>query len=129
MLGCAQDLHALLREISVKPGERQTGTIDRRLANFSVKAHARTVQFHQQLLGMRVIKALDCNQRDAFLLIACRCNRLGPALLRHEDLTSNVNPAQFPIAIAPYCKFGPCSTGTRSQPTPSCNLDQDFRSW
>src|SRR5438552_11862582 len=123
MLCCAQDLHALLREISVEPGERQTGTIDRRLANFSVKAHARTVQFHQQLLGMRVIKALDRNQRDAFLLIACRCNRLGPALLRHEDLTSNVNPAQFPIAIAPYCKSGPLSMSTRSWPAP----DREFR--
>src|SRR5712691_11622749 len=71
---------------------------------------------------MRIIKALDRNQRDAFLLIACRCNRLGPALLRHEDLTSNVNHAQFPIAIAPYCKFGPCSTGTRSQPDPQAAI-------
>jgi hypothetical protein len=29
---------------------------------------------------------------------------LGPALLRHEDLTSNVNHKQFPIAFAPSCK-------------------------
>src|SRR6266700_7592818 len=116
MLGCAQDLHAFLCEISVESRERQTRTVNRGLANFPVKAHAWPVQSHQQLLGMRIIKAFDRNHRDALLLIACRCNFLGPALLRHEDLTSNVNPAQFPIAIAPYCKFGPCSTGTRSQP-------------
>src|SRR5260370_37985540 len=105
MLGCAQDLHALLREISVESRERQTRTVNCGFANFPVKAHARPVQFHLQLLGMRIIKALDRNHRDAFLLIACRCNRLGPALLCHEDLTSNVNHTQFSIAIASSCNF------------------------
>src|SRR4029077_4328305 len=116
MLGCAQDLHALLREISVESRERQTRTVNRGLANFPVKAHARPVQFHQQLLGMRIIKALDRNHRDALLLIACRCNRLGPALLRHEDLTSNVNHAQFPIAIT---HFGPTMEAVRLCVMPS----------
>src|SRR4029077_3854274 len=127
MLGRAQDLHALLREISVESRERQTRTVNRRLANFPVKTHARPVQFHLQLLGMKIIKALDRNHRDAFLLIACRCNRLGPALLRHEDLTSNVNHTQFPIAFASSRKSRPVSSGTRSKSHPDREFGSAFR--
>jgi hypothetical protein len=71
MLGGAQHLHALLRKISVEPGECQTGTIDRGLADFPMKAHARPFQLHLQLFCMQIVKALHRDNRHAFLLIAC----------------------------------------------------------
>ena len=78
-----EHLNAFLGEISVEPGKRETGTVDRRLANFPMKAYARPFQLHVQLLSMRIVKAFNRNNRDAFLLIACRCNRLDPASFRH----------------------------------------------
>ena len=85
MLGRAQHLHAFLSEISIETRERKAGPVDGGLANFAMKSDPRPLQFHLQLFGVRVVKALDRNNRDAFLSIAWRCNRLGPALFRHED--------------------------------------------
>jgi hypothetical protein len=66
MFGRAQNLDALLREITVEAGKGQTRTIDRRLANFSMKADARSFQFHLQLLGVRIVKTFDRYHRHRF---------------------------------------------------------------
>ena len=85
MLGCTQHLHAFLGEISVEAREREAGAVDGGLANFPMEANARPFQLHLKLFSVGIVKALDRDNRDTLLLIACRCNRLGPALFRHED--------------------------------------------
>src|SRR5436190_24162597 len=72
----AEHLHTFLGEIGVKPGKREPGTIDGRLANFSMKADGRSLKLHLQLFGVRFIKALDRDNWKAVLLIALGCNRL-----------------------------------------------------
>jgi hypothetical protein len=85
MLGSSQYLHPFLREVSVKPGQRQPRAVNSRLPNFAMESDLRPFQLHLQLFGMTIVKALDRDDWDALLLIACRCNRLGPELLRHQD--------------------------------------------
>ena len=85
MLGRSQYLHPFLGEICVESGEREPGAVNGWLANFAVKSDARTLELHVQLLGVRIVKSFDRDNWNAFLLIACGCNRLGPASFRHED--------------------------------------------
>jgi hypothetical protein len=80
----AQNLHPFLGEIRVETRKRQAGTVDGWLANFPMKPHARAFELHLQFFGMAIVKALDRDNRDAFLLIACGCYCLGPALFRHQ---------------------------------------------
>src|SRR6266705_4368170 len=77
MLSSAEDLNALLREVTEETGKRQTRAIDRGLANFPVKSNPRTFQLHVQLFRVQIVKALDRDDRHALLLIACRGDRLG----------------------------------------------------
>src|SRR6266487_3245130 len=100
MLSGAQDLDALLREVTEKTGKRQTRAIDCGLTDFPMKSHSRPFQLHLQLFGVQIVKALDRDNRHALLLIACRGNRLGAAALRHKRLTCNAEAARFPICIA-----------------------------
>ena len=85
MFGRPQHLHPFLGEIGVEARQSQARTVDRGLANFPMESHARPLQLHQQLFGVTIVKALDRDNRNTLLLIACRCNRLGPALFRHQD--------------------------------------------
>lgn len=85
MLSRTQHLHPLLGEVGVKARQREAGAIDGGLANFPMEPNWRPFQLHLQLLGVRIIKAVDRNNRNAFPLIAWRRDRLGPALFRHED--------------------------------------------
>ena len=85
MLGGPEHLHALLGEISVETREREPGAIDGGLANFPMEPNPRPFQVHLQLLGVRIVKALDRYNWDTLLPIAWRCDRLRPALFRHED--------------------------------------------
>jgi hypothetical protein len=50
-----------------------------------MESNPRPFQLHLQLLGVRIVKALDRNNWDTLLPIAWRCDRLRPALFRHED--------------------------------------------
>jgi hypothetical protein len=79
----AQHLHTFLGEIGVESGEREPRPIDRRLANFSMKAHAWALELHLQFFGVRIVKALDRHNGNALLLIARGCNRLRPGFFRH----------------------------------------------
>ena len=85
MLSRTQHLHALLGKVGVKARQREAGAIDGGLANFPMEPNPRPFQLHLQLLGVRIVKAFDCDNRNAFPLIAWRCDRLVPALFRHED--------------------------------------------
>lgn len=85
MLSRTQHLHALLGEVGVKTRQREPGAIDGWLANLPMEPNPRPFELHLQLLGVRIVKAFDCNNRNAFPLIAWRRDRLGPALFRHED--------------------------------------------
>ena len=85
MLSRTQHLHALLGEVGVKTRQREAGAIDGGLANLPMEPNPRPFQLHLQHLGVRIVKALDRNNRDAFPLIAWRGDRLGRALFRHED--------------------------------------------
>jgi hypothetical protein len=80
----SQYLHPFLGEIRVETRKRQAGAIDGWLANFPMEPHARALQFHLQFFGVRIVKALNRDNRDAFLLIACGCDRLGPASFCHQ---------------------------------------------
>ena len=100
MLSSAEDLDALLCEVTEETGKRQTWTIDRGLANFPMKSHLRTFQLDVQLFRVQIVKALDRDNRHTLLLIARRCNRLGAAALRHKRLTCNAEAARFPMCIA-----------------------------
>src|SRR5712691_11532893 len=100
MLSRAEDLDALLREVTEETGKRQTRAINRGLANFPMKSHSRTFQLHVQLFRVQIVKALDRDNGHALLQIACRCNRLGAAALRHKHLTCNAEAARFPMCIA-----------------------------
>jgi hypothetical protein len=84
MFGRPQHLHPFFSEIGVEARKRQPRTVDRGLANFPMESHPRPLQLHQQLFSVRIVKALDRDNRDALLLIACRSNRLGPAFFRHQ---------------------------------------------
>src|SRR5437773_115900 len=72
-------------EIGVQSGEREPGAVNGWFANFAVKSHARAFKCHVELFGVTVVKPFDRDNRNAFLLIACGCNRLGPASFRHQD--------------------------------------------
>ncbi len=72
MLGC-----------SVETGEREPGSVNGWLANFAVKPYTRPFQLHLEFFSVRIVKAFNRDNRDAFLLIACGCDRLGPASFRH----------------------------------------------
>ncbi len=85
MLGCSEYLNTFFSEICVETGEREAGSVNGWLANFAVKSHARAFKFHVELFGVRIVKPFDRDNRNAFLLIACGCNRLGPASFRHQD--------------------------------------------
>jgi hypothetical protein len=83
MLGCSQYLHPFLGKIRVETGERESGSVNSWLANFTVKPDAGPFQLHLQLFGVRIVKAFNRDNGDTFLLIACGRDRLGPALFRH----------------------------------------------
>ena len=85
MLSRTQHLHALLGEVGVKARQREPRAINGGLANFPVEPNSRPLQLHLQLLRVRIVKALHGDNRDALLAIAWRCNRLVPALFRHQD--------------------------------------------
>ena len=80
----AQHLHTFLGEIGVEPRQRESRSIDSRLSNFSMKPHARTLELHVQLFGVRIVEALDGDNWDALLLTALGCNRLRPGFFRHQ---------------------------------------------
>ena len=100
MLSSAEDLDALLCEVTEETGKRQTWTIDRGLADFPMKSHLRPFQLHVQLFRVQIVKALDRDNRHALLLIACLGNRLGAAALCHKRLTSNAEAVRFPMCVA-----------------------------
>ena len=79
-----EHLHAFLGEIGVKPRKRKPGTIDGRLANFSMEADGRALKLHLQFFGVRFIKALNRDNWNALLLIALGCNRLRSGFFRHQ---------------------------------------------
>jgi hypothetical protein len=83
MLGRSKYLHPFLGEICVEPREREPGSVNGWFANFAVKPHARPFQLHLEFFSVRIVKAFNRDNGDAFLLIACGCDRLGPALFRH----------------------------------------------
>jgi hypothetical protein len=83
MFGCSQYLHPFLGEIRVETGEREPGAVNGWLANFPMKPHTRAFQLHVELFSVRIVKPFDRDNRNAFLLIACGRNRLGPASFRH----------------------------------------------
>ena len=66
----AQYLHPFLSEIRVETRKREAGAVDRWLANFPMESHTRAFQFHLKFFGVRIVKALNRDNRDAFLLIA-----------------------------------------------------------
>jgi hypothetical protein len=66
----AQHLYTFLGEIGVEPGQRQSRSIDGRLPNFSTKPHAWALELHLQLFGVPIVKALNGNNWNAFLLTA-----------------------------------------------------------
>jgi hypothetical protein len=66
----AEDLHAFLGEICVEPRKRESGSIDGRFSDLSMKPYARAFEFHQQIFGVPVVKALDSDNWNTFLLNA-----------------------------------------------------------
>ena len=84
MLSRPQDLHALLCEVRVEARQRKTGPVDGWLANFPVETHTRTFQLHVKLFSVTIIKALDSDYWNAFLLIARGSDCLGSTLFRHQ---------------------------------------------
>ena len=85
MLGCSQHLNPFLGEIRIETGEREAGAVNGWLPDFPMKPHARAFQLHVELFSVTIVKPFDRDYRNAFLLIACGCNRLSPASFRHED--------------------------------------------
>jgi hypothetical protein len=49
-----------------------------------MKPHAGAFELHLQLFGVPVVKALDRNDWNAFLLNAWRCNGLRSGFFRHQ---------------------------------------------
>ncbi len=70
MLRRTENLDAFLSEISIESGERESRTIDGRLADFSMKPDAWAFQLHLQLLGVRIVKTFHRDHRHAFSSIA-----------------------------------------------------------
>ena len=66
----AKHLHPLLGEIRIETRERKARAIDRRLANFPMEPDPWAFELHLQFFGMKIVKALDGDNRNAFLLIA-----------------------------------------------------------
>ena len=69
MFCSAQHLHPFLGEIGVESRQRESRPIDSRLPNFSMKSHTRALELHLQLLGVRIVEALDGDNGNALLLI------------------------------------------------------------
>jgi hypothetical protein len=84
MLGCSEYLDTLLGEIRVETGEREPWSVNGWLTNLSMKPHTRAFQLHVELFSVRNVKSFDRDNWNAFLLIACRCNRFGRASFRHQ---------------------------------------------
>ena len=84
MLSRTEHLHALLGEIGVKSRQGEPGSIDGGFSNLSMKPHAGAFELHLQLFGVPVVKALDRNDWNAFLLNAWRCNGLRSGFFRHQ---------------------------------------------
>ena len=84
MLSRSQDLYPLLGEIRVETRKRESRTVNRWLANFPMETHTRTFQLHVELFSVTIIKALDSDYRNAFLLIARGSDCLGSTLFRHQ---------------------------------------------
>jgi hypothetical protein len=69
LLSGAQDLDAFFREVTVKTGERQSGTVNGRFADFSMKTDPLSFELEVKLLSVGAIKTIDGDNRDIFALI------------------------------------------------------------
>ena len=69
LLGRAQDLDTFFREVIVEARERQTGTVNGRLADFSMKADPLPFELQVKLLSMCAIETIDGDHRDILALI------------------------------------------------------------
>jgi hypothetical protein len=70
LLGRAQDLDALFREVVVETGERQTGTVNGRFADLSMKADPLSFELQVKLLPVCAIKTIDGDNRNVPALFA-----------------------------------------------------------